>query len=342
MKENSLNVVQIRRLPSATQFSVERYFNGIQSQISRFVSVTSCHVPALSRGLIGRVWNMLSAWTLRADVYHVTGDINYVTLLLPRKRTILTILDCQVLSRLIGWRRWVVKLLWFGIPARRVTRITAISHSTKEALLREVRFPADRIHVIPVCVSSQFQPDPRRFNQCCPRVLQIGTKPNKNVVRLVKSLAGLEVELDIVGPIDAELMAALEDTKLRYQSFGRLSDEEILERYREADIVAFVSTEEGFGMPIVEAQCIERVCVTSNCSSMPEVAGAGACLVDPLDTQSIRAGFLRVIRDAVYREQLIAAGRENRTRFDAERIARQYSELYHLVFLESRSGRHLA
>ncbi|MBL8810405.1 MAG: glycosyltransferase [Planctomycetaceae bacterium] len=193
-----------------------------------------------------------------------------------------------------------------------------------------------------MCVSSQFQPDPRRFNQCCPRVLQIGTKPNKNVVRLVKSLAGLEVELDIVGPIDAELMAALEDTKLRYQSFGRLSDEEILERYREADIVAFVSTEEGFGMPIVEAQCIERVCVTSNCSSMPEVAGAGACLVDPLDTQSIRAGFLRVIRDAVYREQLIAAGRENRTRFDAERIARQYSELYHLVFLESRSGRHLA
>ena len=146
--------------------------------------------------------------------------------------------------------------------------------------------------------------------------------------RLVEALRGLTCHLDIVGPIDESLKHALQANSVSYTGYGRLSDEQILERYREADIISFVSTYEGFGMPIVEAQCIERVCVTSNCSSMPEVAGAGACLVDPWSIESIRAGFVRVINDAGFRHDLIQNGRANCGRFAETEIASAYAVLY--------------
>jgi glycosyltransferase involved in cell wall biosynthesis len=81
-------------------------------------------------------------------------------------------------------------------------------------------------------------------------------------------------------------------------------------------------------MPILEAQTVGRPVVTSNLSSMPEVAGTAACLVDPLSVASIREGVQRVIQDAPYREGLIAAGFENVKRFQAETVARAYGEVY--------------
>jgi glycosyltransferase involved in cell wall biosynthesis len=65
---------------------------------------------------------------------------------------------------------------------------------------------------------------------------------------------------------------------------------------------------------------------------MPEVAAAAACLVDPFDPSSIRAGILRVIEDAAYRTHLIAEGFENVKRFRADIIAAQYARLYRAVF----------
>lgn len=285
-------------------------------------------MPCFSSGILGRLRNIVSAWRNQGHVNHITGDVHYIALLLHRQRTLLTVLDCQILERLTGWRRAVVKWLWYTLPAKRVVAITVISAETKRQLLKEIRFPAERIHVVPVSVSQMFQPSPKLFNSACPQILQVGTKANKNVPRLVQALKGLTCHLHIVGPVDDSLKQTLAENAVPYTNYGRLTDEQILERYREADIISFVSTYEGFGMPIVEAQCVERICVTSNCSSMPEVAGEGACLVDPFFVESIRAGFLRVIGDAPYREMLIERGRRSRLRFDEQTLAEQYAAIY--------------
>ena len=70
-------------------------------------------------------------------------------------------------------------------------------------------------------------------------------------------------------------------------------------------MLTFVSTYEGFGLPILESQATGRPVVTSNVSSMPEVAGDAACLVNPYDADSIREGILRVINDDAYRKDLM-------------------------------------
>jgi glycosyltransferase involved in cell wall biosynthesis len=331
-----VKVVHIQRRPVPTQFSVEGYFERVRECLHATNPIRRFEVPCFSRGVLGRIRNCLAARKNQVDVNHVTGDIHYVACLLPRRKTVLTVLDCQILTRLTGWRRALVKLLWYTLPIRSVSRITVISEETKRQLLKEVAFPADRVHVIPVSVSERFRPSPKAFDHQSPRILQVGTKANKNVVRLVQALKGIPCTLDIVGPIDESLAKLLQETGVHYQSYGRLSDDELVQRYREADVISFVSTYEGFGMPIVEAQCVERVCVTSNCSSMPEVAGDGACLVDPLDVASIRAGFQRVIADEDYRETLIEAGRVNRLRFNSQKIADDFLEIYQSVHHESR------
>jgi glycosyltransferase involved in cell wall biosynthesis len=102
-------------------------------------------------------------------------------------------------------------------------------------------------------------------------------------------------------------------------------------------MVLFASTYEGFGLPIIEAQATGRPVVTSRVTAMPEVAGDGACLVDPYDVASIRSGVLRVLGDRGYRDSLVHRGFENVRRFEPGRIAAQYARLYEEVALHAAS-----
>jgi glycosyltransferase involved in cell wall biosynthesis len=110
----------------------------------------------------------------------------------------------------------------------------------------------------------------------------------------------------------------------------------MIKRYELADIVSLVSTYEGFGMPILEAQAIGRAVITSNVYSMPEVAGDSGIMVDPLDVAAIRAAFLKVIHDDEHRSDRISKGFENIKRFDPDQIADQYYRLYESIYKESK------
>ena len=113
-----------------------------------------------------------------------------------------------------------------------------------------------------------------------------------------------------------------------YENHRNLNEAEVVELYRGADLLAFVSTLEGFGMPILEAQAMGRPVVTSNCTSMPDVAGGAAVLVDPCSVSSIRAGLQQVMGDAAVRQRLIADGQRNIERFSSNAIAAQYLRIY--------------
>jgi glycosyltransferase involved in cell wall biosynthesis len=148
------------------------------------------------------------------------------------------------------------------------------------------------------------------------------------VQRLAAAMAGSPWVLHVVGVLSADQRTSLEQSGISYRSSPSLTEEELVAAYRAADVVAFASTYEGFGLPIVEGQAIGRVVVTSNLSPMSDVAGNGACFVDPYDVQSIKKGLEQVIGDEAYRRQLIANGFSNVERFAARRIADMYAEAY--------------
>jgi glycosyltransferase involved in cell wall biosynthesis len=182
------------------------------------------------------------------------------------------------------------------------------------------------------CISSDFQPHPKQFNEQMPVLLHIGTKPNKNLKRVAEAIAGMTCRLEIIGTPSEEDLATLKKNQIDFHYSAGLTDSEVVQRYVDCDLLVFVSTLEGFGLPIVEAQAIERPVVTSNLSSMPEIAGNGACLVDPYSVTSIRQGIEKVINDHRYREHLLEKGRKNRQRFMPETTAVAYAQLYQEVY----------
>ena len=328
---NPLRVVHFQRKPTCGHFSVESHFADVRNLISPRVEVDLCVMPCLSRGVLPRIHNMISAWQHQGDVNHIVGDIHYATTLLDPSKTILTVLDCDMLHRTRGLRRALLKLFWFTLPSKRTAAITVISEATRRELLEHIDYPPQRIHVVPVFISKDFRYAPHRFDVECPTILQIGTRHNKNLERLILAVDGLQCQLAIVGILTDEQRRLLAQTHVRFQNYSNLTAAELMRLYEQSDLLCFASTLEGFGMPILEAQAVGRPVVTSNCSSMPEVAGQGALFVDPLSVGDIRSAIQRVISDASLREELIARGLVNAERYSSTRIAEQYCRLYESV-----------
>lgn len=109
---------------------------------------------------------------------------------------------------------------------------------------------------------------------------------------------------------------------------GKVEFEAINKLYQTSEFIVYPSLTEGFGMPILEAQATGRVVITSNIFSMPEVGGDAACYVDPFDINSIRSGIIKVINDENFRNDLIVRGLNNVKRFEPDKIASMYGNLY--------------
>ncbi len=323
-----MRITYYHRRPFDGAYSIERLFRDIRNALPKEIEYEVSTSRFESRGLFKRLYNCIEAIFKQGDINHITGDIHYIALLLSKKKTVLTICDCVALRRLNGIKKFILFLLWYWLPEKRVALITAISESTKKEILSYLKCNPDKIRVISCCVAPEFQYNPYVFNIHKPKILQVGTNPNKNLIRVAHALKGIPCHLQIIGKLNEEQKRVLADCGIEYSSKANIPDSEMVEVYRDCDLVIFASTYEGFGLPIIEANATGRPVVTSNFPPMSEVAGDSACLVAPFDVESIRNGILRVIQDSKYREQLIQNGLKNAMRFKPEIIANQYVEIY--------------
>ncbi len=265
------------------------------------------------------------------DLVHQTGDIHYAVLGIWRCPVVLTIHDLRFLEESRGLKQILFWWLWLYLPCLRASRITVISEFTKNRLLAMCRVNPAKVRVIPNCVAAEFVPQDKPWNTKKPCLLLVGTTPNKNLDRIAEACQGLQVKLSILGPLDDDQKIALNARELEYESFQGLSKSGVVQLYQACELVVFVSTYEGFGMPILEAQAVGRPVLTSDISPMREVAGDGALRVDPANIVSIRSGLLRIISEPELRYTLVKAGFQNVARYSAASIAAQYAALYNEV-----------
>lgn len=314
-------------------FSIENAFRQIAKALPSERFETSFETLPFSNSVGGTLKNLLFFRPkIRADVYHMTGHAHYITMLLPPRRTVLSIMDVRFLYSYAGVKRYVLKKLLLDIPVRRLHHITAISEETKREIVRHTGCDPEKIRVFDLPLLDDFASgEGTRFNSERPRLLQVGVTDNKNIPNLARAIRGLDCTLVIVGRLDDTQMDVLRENAIHLENKFDLDDAEMRAEYEMADIVVFCSTYEGFGLPIIEAQAMGKPVVTSDLSPMKDTAGAGAALADPHNVDDIRNVIMRVIEDAGYREEIIKAGAENVRRFEPRTIAAQYASLYESI-----------
>ena len=223
--------------------------------------------------------------------------------------------------------------------AERASLIICVSRFTAEQVEQLLKVEPARIRVIH---HGTHHPPERRPQQRQPIILFTGAiQRRKNVERLVEAFEraappGWQLVLAGSRGFGSEAaIARLEASPRRadIQLRGYVPDIVLEELYRRASIFAFPSLDEGFGMPVLDAMARGLPVLTSNCSAMPEVAGAAAHLVDPHDTAAIADGLRKLATDEPLRNQLAERGIARSKEFSWEKAVEEtwgaYKELLH-------------
>jgi glycosyltransferase involved in cell wall biosynthesis len=323
-----MNIRYFFRHPVPDYHSIEELFDTIIKHIPGSLKKSTYILPFISNGLFKRAANIFSAAFNQREINHITGDTHYIALLMRKNKTLLTIHDVEIIKRKRGVKRMLLIFFWFYLPAMRVKYITVISEFTKKEILEIINVKPSKIFVIPDCVNVPMSQVQKSFNSACPSILHVGTKQNKNLERLVKAIEGIQCKLIILGRLSREQILLLNQKSIIYQNYFDLTYEKVIELYQDSDILSFISTYEGFGMPILEAQAVGIPVLASRSASIPDVAGNGALFVNPYSINEIRAGLINIINNNELRNMLIINGRKNAERYKVQNIVNQYIDLY--------------
>ncbi|WP_181918934.1 glycosyltransferase [Wenzhouxiangella sediminis] len=333
---NDLRVTQFSRRKSSSTFSIERVFSDVRNAMPAHVIVRDVRNANFSKGAIPRLRDAWAARRHAGHVNHITGDVHYLSYFLPKRHTILTVHDTLFVERARGIKRLLLWFFWLWLPIRRCQLVTAISEESKRRVLQLVRTEPERIKVIPDPVSPTFNPcEPNRLTGAF-RLLHVGTKPNKNLERIISALEGLDIELTIIGRLNDVQRQLLVKHRVSHRPLANLDEERLHSEYCRSDALIFVSLDEGFGLPILEAQATGRPVITSGKPPMDEVAGDGALFVNPKNVAEIRAGVEQLMHNAELRSTLVTSGYKNVEKYKAESIAAAYASLYQSVWIQAQ------
>jgi alpha-1,3-rhamnosyl/mannosyltransferase len=242
-----------------------------------------------------------------------------------------------------------IKNYFWTKTAQWADQVITISAFSKSQVAEHFRIPSDRIVSIPLGVDQRwFREVPKegikdaldRYQLPSSFFLSIGTlQPRKNIERLVSAYQSLpgkvraEVPLVIVGRSGWGCDKLVSD--LQSQAFGKsviwlqhLPGDDLIALMKGATAFVFPSLFEGFGLPVLEAFAAGIPVIASNTTSLPEVAGDCAILVDPLDTSSIAQGMLRLLEDSHLSASLVDKGRARATQFSWDRTAASTLKVY--------------
>ncbi len=294
-------------------------------------------------------------WVLfreKPDVFHAP---HYVLPAAVPCRSVVTIHDCihlrfpQYLPNRAA-HMYARAAMWAA--ARRSDRILTVSEASKRDILRYFNVRPEKIVVVYNALDERFGATPseediarvrERYQLDHGFVLYAGNiKPHKNLVRLIEAFESLrrdgfeDLKLLIIGDEISKwpaLRHAVHQHKLHkhVRFLGFLRDDTLAVLYRLAAVFVFPSLYEGFGLPPLEAMASGTPVVTSNVSSLPEVAGDAAVLVDPYDAIDIKEGIKRVLTDPALREQMRARGLVRARAFSWEKSVERTHQIYQEV-----------
>ena len=282
--------------------------------------------------------------------------LHYTNSLAPLRRSrpyVLTVHDASLFlhSRHHPKARLLTVRSILPYVARRASAIITMSHNARRDLVKVLGLPKERIEVIYEAAPGSFHRNLDQAYRSAMRskyglpdryLLYVGTlEPRKNLARLIRAFwrlrqQGFRYQLLLVGPsgwhmngFDSEIEQL--DLQDSVRMLGYVPAEDLPGIYALASVFVFPSLYEGFGLPPLEAMACGVPVLTSNNSSLAEICGEAAHLVNPRDEEELAAGLRDLLRDPEWRADLVRKGRRRARDFSWTKAARQTMALYERV-----------
>jgi glycosyltransferase involved in cell wall biosynthesis len=281
----------------------------------------------------------------RLDVFHGPISVVPVAMLVPSVVTVHDLAFLKFPDQIPAKRRnWLIA--GTRASARKAAKIITVSGSTRTDLLEWLNIPEDKVQAIPLAISphvkrvsgTSLDVFRMKWNVDHPFILAVGTlEPRKNLPTLLRAFAKIKDDIPhqlvLVGPegwLTGELKATLDELALgdRVRLTGFVSDEELGGWYSAADLFAFPSYYEGFGLPSIEAMHCGAPVLASNTSSFPEVVGDAGVLIPPTDIDTWAEAMRDLLRDEARRDNLREKGLVRAEAFSWRRTAQETYDIY--------------
>jgi glycosyltransferase involved in cell wall biosynthesis len=241
------------------------------------------------------------------------------------------------------------------ILKKRKAHIIAVSKATKKDIIEKLEIPSNKIHVIYEALPQETAEvannlSEEKFNKVKDRLkiekpflLFVGTRePRKNLQRLIKAWQPLSKDYDLIIAGEegwdetSKNTPSIKRNEIKPRFLGKVSDQELVVLYSETACFVYPSLYEGFGLPILEAFSFGTPVVTSNVSSMPEVAGNAAELINPSNIDDIRKGIEKVLNESQQKQQERLQKMIIRLQlFSWERVAQETKAVYERIYREN-------
>jgi len=270
-----------------------------------------------------------------------------------KTQSLVVILDLAYFMPELEAYKLLDNLYWRTVmksSSKRANKIIAISKNTKKDIVSFFKISPSKIKVVYLAADKKYKiiKDRKKINRLKEKynlsdkfIFYSGSlSPRKNLIRAIMAFNKISKKINCDFVITGNKVWNSEDvSKLikknkKIKVTGFINDDEMPLLYSLAEICIYPSIYEGFGLPILEAQACGCPVITSNVSSMPEIAGKGALLVNPYSVEDIINAMKSVIKDKKLRGKLIKEGYKNVKKFSWKKYARKILKICEEVYNE--------
>ena len=263
-------------------------------------------------------------------------------------KKVLTVHDLSFVKfpELFTFAKRLYKRLMTPLSLKRADRIIAVSQNTKNDIVAIYGVAPEKITVVHNGVGNNFVPVKDEASLKCAKnkyglpdryVLCVGTiEPRKNIIRLIKAYEKIMARQPLVivgkpGWLSEPIIKGIRSSD-RVIWLDNVETHDLPAIYSLASLFVYPSLYEGFGLPVLEAMACGTPVITSDLSSLPEVAGDAALLVDPNSVDEIALAIKRLLEDQGLRKDLISKGCLQAKKYSWEKCARETTKVYESCF----------